>query len=347
MLDQCALGRRRHAARCLRADRRPPRGTLGSLRLYWTSALWAMSLAELRAAHRVVPASTSTQVRELRRAIGYDAEHVVNPRPARVAGAPGDEVEASSPSGAAPRDRAGVHASRPDRAWPSATSPTGAYDEAFARLRSRSSTTRSCRSPAGVPRLRRGRRPQRADRRALRCVEPARGARGRQRLALGRRAWPARSRRSWPTTPPSRTSDAALAALDRHGVDIDLARAHLLYGEWLRRKRGAARPATSCDRRWRSSSARGAAAFAARAAPELEATGETRRAASRPARRTGLTPRSSTVARLAAAGAHQRRDRRQLFISVNTVDYHLRKVFQKLGITSRRQLADRTDPPAD
>jgi DNA-binding CsgD family transcriptional regulator len=81
----------------------------------------------------------------------------------------------------------------------------------------------------------------------------------------------------------------------------------------------------------------GAKAFAERARVELLATGErarTRRAESVH----DLTSRELQVARLAAQRATSREIAGQLFISSNTVDYHLRKVFQKLSITSRREL---------
>ena len=82
----------------------------------------------------------------------------------------------------------------------------------------------------------------------------------------------------------------------------------------------------------------GARAFAERARVELLATGE--RARTRRAETShDLTSRELQIARLAAQRATSREIAGQLFISANTVDYHLRKVFQKFGITSRRELA--------
>jgi DNA-binding CsgD family transcriptional regulator len=83
----------------------------------------------------------------------------------------------------------------------------------------------------------------------------------------------------------------------------------------------------------------GATAFAGRARNELEATG-VRLSADAP-HAPDLTPREATVARLAAQGRTNAEIGSTLFVSAHTVDYHLRKVFQKLGISSRRQLADR------
>jgi DNA-binding CsgD family transcriptional regulator len=135
----------------------------------------------------------------------------------------------------------------------------------------------------------------------------------------------------------------AITRLTRSRVAIDLARAHLLYGEWLRRagRRSDARAQLRVAVEMLTTI--GAMAFAERARTELLATGERPQHSKRDAL-TDLTPQEERIARLAAGGAMNVEIAAQLFISPHTVDYHLRHVFRKLEITSRRQLAAALPP---
>ncbi|MGP3962156.1 helix-turn-helix transcriptional regulator [Nonomuraea sp. 3N208] len=132
---------------------------------------------------------------------------------------------------------------------------------------------------------------------------------------------------------------AAIEHLDGSRATVYRARAHLLYGEWLRRE-GRRREARE---RLRQShelfSDIGMEAFATRAAGELRATGERIRPRANPAG-DGLTVQEVHIARLVAGGETSREIAARLFISPRTVDAHLRNIFRKLGITSRRQLRD-------
>jgi DNA-binding CsgD family transcriptional regulator len=135
----------------------------------------------------------------------------------------------------------------------------------------------------------------------------------------------------------------AIERLGRCRAVPDLARAHLLYGEWLRRRRRRLDARPELRAAHQMFSGMGAVAFARRAADELLATG------ARARRRTvdqanALTPREAQVAILAQDGRSNAQIGAELFISPRTVEYHLRKVFDKLGIDSRRQLAEALAP---
>jgi DNA-binding CsgD family transcriptional regulator len=140
-----------------------------------------------------------------------------------------------------------------------------------------------------------------------------------------------------------RAEELYVEAADRLGrsrIAIDLARAHLLYGEWLRRQRRRADARAQLRLAHGLFSEFGMEAFAERARVELEATGEHARS------RTvdtldQLTPQEAQISRLVALGHTNREIAAQLFISPSTVEYHLRKVFRKLNVKSSTQLANR------
>jgi DNA-binding CsgD family transcriptional regulator len=134
--------------------------------------------------------------------------------------------------------------------------------------------------------------------------------------------------------------DSYREAIDRLGrtrIRVDLARAHLLYGEWLRREGRRADARSRLRTAHEMLDAMGLAAFAERARRELAATGETVRKRTVETT-TILTAQEAYIARLARDGRTNAEIGAQLFLSVRTVEWHLRKIFIKLGIGSRREL---------
>jgi DNA-binding CsgD family transcriptional regulator len=129
----------------------------------------------------------------------------------------------------------------------------------------------------------------------------------------------------------------AIERLGRTRLRPELARAHLLYGEWLRRQGRRVDARAQLRTAHDLFAAIGMEAFAERARRELLATGERVRKRS-PETREELTPQETQIARLARDGLSNPEIGAQLFISARTVKYHLGKVFTKLGISSRSQL---------
>jgi DNA-binding CsgD family transcriptional regulator len=140
-------------------------------------------------------------------------------------------------------------------------------------------------------------------------------------------------------TPPDQAGQLYQESIDilgRTTATADLARAHLLFGEWLRRNQ---RPADARDHLQTALglfTSMGAIPFAHRARSELRAAGANPDALE--IQNSPFTARESQIASMAAAGYANQEIADRLFITTHTVEYHLKKVFRKLGIGSRRQL---------
>jgi DNA-binding CsgD family transcriptional regulator len=129
----------------------------------------------------------------------------------------------------------------------------------------------------------------------------------------------------------------AVERLQQTGLRMELARAQLLYGEWLRRARRTGDARVQLDAAHGTFADIGAAEFARRAARELRATGIAPRART-DAAPLDLTPQEEQIALLASKGLSNPEIAGRLFLSTRTIEYHLHKVFTKLSVTSRRQL---------
>jgi DNA-binding CsgD family transcriptional regulator len=137
----------------------------------------------------------------------------------------------------------------------------------------------------------------------------------------------------------------SLQRLGRTRIRLAFARAQLLYGEWLRRQGRRIDAREHLRSAYDLLSAMGVEGFAERARRELAATGETARKRVL-ATEEDLTAQEEQIARLAATGRTNPEIGAELFISARTVEWHLRKVFTKLTITSRRQLRAALPPPS-
>ncbi len=137
----------------------------------------------------------------------------------------------------------------------------------------------------------------------------------------------------------------SIARLGRTRVRVELARGHLLYGEWLRRENRRIDAREQLRTAHELFDSMGTEAFAERARRELLATGETVRKRTVETRG-DLTAQETQIAQLARDGLSNPEIGTRLFISPRTVQYHLRKVFLKLGISSRSQLETVLPPDA-
>jgi DNA-binding CsgD family transcriptional regulator len=129
----------------------------------------------------------------------------------------------------------------------------------------------------------------------------------------------------------------AIERLARTRVRVELARAHLVYGEWLRRERRRLDARGQLRLAHQLFTELGMEAFAERARVELEATGEHARKRT-PETMDQLTPQELQIAQMACDGLSNPEIGARLFISPRTVKYHLQKVFTKLEISSRSEL---------
>src|SRR5215471_13370933 len=182
---------------------------------------------------------------------------------------------------------------------------------------------------------------------AARCGMPERAADALQRLSQTTRASGTDWARGIDARSRALVSDGeeaeacyheAIDHLGRTPLRVDLGRAQLLYGEWLRRQRRIREARDQLRRAHQLFTGFGMEAFAERARIELRAAGAhaLKRTAGRP---DVLTAQEAMIARLASGGASNAQIAGQLFLSPATVAYHLSKVFAKLGISSRGQLA--------
>lgn len=328
-----AEARRTHLLRTASAAR-----DAGALQML-DSVLWIMSLAELFGGSLRRAQQYIDQVRELRRAIGYDAENVVNVALLAWSETPRAQVEAIA-DGAAAMGFGGVQSSGV-AALAIRDLAEGLYSDAYKRLKPLIDDPFLQATPLSIPDIveaasRSGHVDEARDHVChLEELASANGSPWCTGVAQRSRALVADD--------PEPHFRAAVSVLEPTGIKIELGRTHLLYGEWLRRAKRRRDARTQLRTALELFESEDALWFAARSRNELQALGE-RFDAPDTRGPLDLTTQELTVARLAAAGHTNAEIGATMFLSANTVDYHLRKVFGKLGLSSRRQLADRLGP---
>jgi DNA-binding CsgD family transcriptional regulator len=310
----------------------------GSLQLLDTT-LWIMSSTELGGGTPRRAAQDIDQVRGLRRAMGYDAEHVINVALLAWGEAPVAQVEAIA-QGAGAMGFGGVEAAG-IAALALRDLAEGHYDAAYRRLKPQVDDPFLHVTPLNLPDFveaacRSGRAEEAPEHvETLHRSARANGSTWNRGVALRAQALLADGDAA------EAAYREALDALATTRTEVDLARTHLLYGEWLRRSRRRRDARAQLRTALELFETHEAPWFARRADAELQAMGEFAASSGPPAGVADLTAQEVTVARLAAGGRTNAEVGATMFLSPNTVDYHLRKVFQKLGISSRRQLRDR------
>ncbi|MCC4909438.1 helix-turn-helix transcriptional regulator [Microbacterium sp. cx-59] len=307
------------------------RGALQAL----DSSLWMQSTIHVQLLDIAAAGHALENIRELRRAIGYPAEHVVNAAHLALAGAPRGAVDTA---GDAARDSGFTGAwTVAQRGLGCRLVAEGEYREAYLLLRPLVEngflhvahlSLADYAEASGRSGYLGDARAATASLEGLATATPTPWMRG---LAHRSRALLAS------TASAEGEFLAAIQQFEQIPAPGDLARTHLLYGEWLRRQRRRRDARVHLARAVRSFDALGVVPFATRARHEFAATGDV---APPPASESDLSPQESLIATLAAEGRSNPEIAAALFISPHTVDYHLRKIFRKLGITSRRQLTD-------
>ncbi|MFE5340731.1 LuxR C-terminal-related transcriptional regulator [Isoptericola sp. NPDC056578] len=327
-------GRRAGLERAMRAAR--DGGALQAL----DTLLWVGALSELMGGTVSRALSFDATVREVRRAMGYDGENVVNAAVMAWSGSPEETVEAVG-QGAAAAGWGGVEASA-TAALAVRHLAERRYERAFARLHPLVEDPFLQVTPLHLAdhaeaAVRSG-RPEDAAHAAAELDARARANGSAWCRGLAERALALAG-----SDDDESHYAASVDALSSTGATVELARSHLVYGEWLRRARRRRDAAVHLHLALDHADRSGATVFQGRIRAELEAAGGT---AGAPAPRSGqdLTTQERAVATMAAAGRTNAEIAARLFLSPHTVDYHLRKVFQKLGVTSRRQLSERFGP---